>query len=201
MGRTPRRPSATGYYHVVARGNNRQRVFRAPADYQSYLRLLATAVAPTPGHLAHYCLLPNHVHLLLAMPTVTALSQTLHEVQRRYWFAVHRTYALSGHLWQGRFHSFPIEDDGYLLECARYIERNPLHARLVADPADYPWSSYLFYARGQAREIVLTPAPGYDVLGPTPAARQTAWRQYVTTERPYDAAIHQTVQEAARVDA
>lgn len=201
MGRTPRRPSATGYYHVVTRGNNRQRIFREAADYQRYLRLLATTLAPTGGHLAHYCLMPNHTHLLLTITTVTALSQLMHELQRRYWFAVRRTYALTGHLWQGRFHSFPIEDDGYLLEAARYLERNPLHARLVTDLADYPWSSYPYYAEGQTREVVLTPSPGYEALGLTPAARQAAWRQYVTADRPYDAAVHQTIQEAARVGA
>lgn len=138
MGRRPRRPSATGYYHLVTRGNQRQVVFRERDDYAAYCHLLETALARFPLHLAHFCLMPNHSHLLVQAAAVAPLSQAMHQLQRRYWFYAKRRYGLSGHLWQGRYHSFPIEDEACLLEAARYIERNPLEARLVTTSGPMP---------------------------------------------------------------
>ncbi len=194
MGRTPRRESATGYYHVVTRGNRRQAVFHTPEDYQQYLRLLAVASATYAVPVAHYCLMPNHIHILLRAATRTSVSQTLHQVQRRYWFAVHRRYGLTGHLWQGRFHSFPIEDESYLLECARYIERNPVEAGLVPQPGDYSWSSYPAYATSQAGLLPLISTPGYEALGATLATRQTAYQRFVETPQPYDRAMRRKLE-------
>jgi len=151
MGRGPRKTSATGYYHVVTRGNQRQPVFRAEADYGVYCEFVTDAVRSFSVQVAHFCLMPNHVHLLVQTDAREALSRAMHQLQRRYWFYWRRSVGLSGHLWQGRFHSFPIDSEAYLLEAARYIERNPLEAQLIPTLEAYPWSSYRVYIGGHPR--------------------------------------------------
>ena len=126
MGRRPRQASDPGYYHVVTRGNRRDVVFHEADDYAAYGDLARAASEAAAVRLAHCCLMPNHTHLLAWATALPQLSQALHQLQRRYWFYVKRRHGLTGHLWQGRFHSFPIESEAYLLEAARYIERNPL---------------------------------------------------------------------------
>ena len=195
MGRKPRAWSENGFYHVVARGNNRQRVFREEEDYPFYLRLCAAALASYDAQLYHYCFMPNHVHLLLGTSSPEKLVRFMHQIQRRYWFHMRRKYRFSGHLWQGRYHSFPIETESYLLECGRYIERNPLQAALVPEVGDYSWSSYPWYAYGKSREMVLTPSPGYLAMGTNDENRRQAYRDYITTDRPYDQAFHQKLPE------
>ena len=195
MGRHPRLPSETGYYHVVSRGNQRQRLFHERADYAQYCRVLTTAYRARQITVAHFCLMPNHVHLLLHAPALSQLSAAMHDVQRRYWFWTRRQHGCTGHLWQGRFHSFPITDAAYLLEAARYIERNALEPKLVNAIAEYPWSSYGVYALGQRSPwLSLTPAPTYTALGKTWRARQKAYRQFVDTPHPYDRGARRILQ-------
>ena len=172
MGRGPRLPSTTGYYHVVTRGNQRQRVFYTADDYLQFCAFLREACVEHGVQCSHFCLMPNHVHLLAHVKELGRLGQAMHQVQRRCWFWVRRQRPLSGHLWQGRFRSFPIEDEAYLLEAARYIERNPLEAKLVRTPAAYPWSSYRFYVTGQNAPMHLVPTSCYLALGKTAAERR-----------------------------
>ena len=191
MGRRPRIPSDTGYYHVVTRGNQRQIVFHERDDYVAYCECLQMALAHFPVQLAHFCLMPNHSHLLVHAPELASLSRAMHQLQRRYWFYMKRRYSLTGHLWQGRFHSLPIESEAYLLEAARYIERNPLEAKLVTTLTDYPWSSYRFYTTGHTVPLPLISTPLYEVLGHSAATRQAAYRHFVDTPQPYDRSMRQ----------
>ena len=186
MSRTPRQASETGYYHVITRGNQRQAVFHDAEDYQTYCRLASQALTPPAVHVSHFCLMPNHAHLLLYAHALAALSRAMHQLQRTYWFYVKRQRTLSGHLWQGRFHSFPIATDAYLLEAARYIERNPLEANLIEQWSEYPWSSYRFYTAGEFVPLPLTPTPCYLALGSTATVRQARYRHFVDTPQPYD---------------
>jgi putative transposase len=98
------------------------------------------------------------------------------------WYA-HRT-GYSGHVWQGRYKSPRIAQESYYLEAGRYIERNPLRAKLVHGLKDYPWSSYLAYAYGQSNPLV-DEDPYYAQLGKTPFEHQTAYRDFVRLESPY----------------
>jgi putative transposase len=189
MGRKPRIWSESGFYHVVTRGNNRWRVFRDEEDRSRYLKMVAVAFVRKGMGLYHYCLMTNHVHLLVGCKKPEDLSCGMHEVQRRYWFWYRKKYRHSGHLWQGRFHSFAIETESYLLECGRYIERNPLQAGMVEKLETYEWSSYLWYAYGKQRDIVLVPSPGYLSMGRRSQERQKAYQTYVATNRPYDDAM------------
>ncbi len=194
MGRHPRRASETGYYHVVTRGNQRQVIFRQAADYQVYCDLVHTAYTHAAVRLAHFCLMPNHTHLLAWAEELSHLSRAMHQLQRRYWFYVRRAYHLTGHLWQGRFHSFPIESEAYLLEAARYIERNPVEARLVSTLEGYSWSSYHAYVSDHSSPIPLMPTPLYEALGPTLTVRRQAYRAFVATPQPYDRSMRQKLQ-------
>ncbi len=187
MGRRPRQASESGYYHVTTRGNQRRTIFREASDYATYCRLLREACQEHGVRIAHFCLMPNHTHLLLWAPELARLSQAMHWLQRRYWFYMRRQEALSGHFWQGPFHSLPIDRESYLLEAARYIERNPLQAGLTTDLAQYRWSSYGYYALGKPALLPLTPTPVYQALGgPTPAARRQAYREFVQLPQPSD---------------
>ena len=98
-----------------------------------------------------------------------------------------KRYKYAGYLWQGRFKSVHIDNDSYLLECARYIERNPLRTkrRMVEDLSEYRWSSYNFYANGQTDDII-TVNPLYNGLGQTAQARRVKYKEYILTPRPYE---------------
>ena len=181
----PRRPSTTGWYHAIGRGNNRQPVFLEETDYQKFLSHLNTYRDLFPVKISHYCLMPNHVHLLVFSETLAFLSRYLHRVNLTYSWWYRKRYDFCGHVWQGRFKSFPIEKDGYLLECSRYIERNPVNAEMVKDPGDYRWSSYRFYREGKEDPLV-TPDPGYLGFGRDALERRKKYEEYVTTPRPYE---------------
>jgi len=107
--------------------------------------------------------------------------------QQAYQFHWRRRYHLVGHLWQGRFKSLPIGEDAYLLECARYIERNPVRATLCTRVEDYPWSSAASYVTGRgAGQELLDRNPAYEGLGLTDEARRARYQAYLTTLRPYE---------------
>ena len=143
MGR-PRRTQAGGLvYHVLNRANARGQIFADAGDYAAFLRTLADAQAEHPVRLLHYCVMPNHWHLLLWPERDGSLSRfvgwlTLTHTQR--WHA-YRGSAGAGHLYQGRLKSFAIEADEHYLTVARYVERNALRAALVQAAEQWPWGS------------------------------------------------------------
>jgi REP element-mobilizing transposase RayT len=130
-------------HHVVQRGHNRQVVFAADEDFQFYLENLTELKGELDVRLYAYCLMTNHVHLLL-MPaqgqTLASLLKALAGRQTRY---VNRVEGRSGTLWEGRYKSSPVDTESYLLECSRYIELNPLRAGIVGRPEQYRWSSFV----------------------------------------------------------
>jgi REP-associated tyrosine transposase len=142
MPRTARAVESGLVYHVLNRGNGRQRIFHKPQDYSAFIALLVDGLRQADVQLLAYCLMPNHWHLALRPRTQTALSQYLSWVTnthvKRYRAHYRRT---SGHLYQGRFKSFVVQDDGHLLVVLRYIEANALRGRLVGRAQDWRWSS------------------------------------------------------------
>jgi len=130
-----------GYpHHVTQRGNRRQRTFFSDDDYRHYTDLLATYSRIFYTDILAYCLMPNHVHLVMVPSWEDGLRAVLGETHRRYTRYVNFREGWRGHLWQERFHSF-VMDERYLLATVRYIERNPVAARLCRHPAEWPWSS------------------------------------------------------------
>jgi putative transposase len=127
-------------HHVTQRGNRRQPAFFGEQDYVAYLDLMAEWCAALGVEIWAYCLMPNHVHLIAVPKTADGLAKALGEAHRRYTRRVNLREDWRGHLWQGRFASFPL-DRAHTLAAARYIELNPVQARLADRPEDYPWSS------------------------------------------------------------
>ncbi|MCK6451693.1 MAG: transposase [Alphaproteobacteria bacterium] len=161
--------------HVIQRGHNRAACFFHPADYRFYLEQLAE-LAPLTGCAVHaYCLMTNHVHLLLTPATAIGCGALMKQLSQRYVQHVNRTYRRSGTLWEGRFRSCLTQSEDYLLACYRYIELNPVRAEMVAHPRDYAWSSYRQNGRGIAGGPV-TPHERYLALGADAAARAKAYR-------------------------
>jgi len=141
MARKPRFQLEDGIYHVTARGNRRQLVFRDDRDRTRFLDLLGQVVAREHWCCGAYCLMPNHFHLLLEGRRA-ALSNGMRRLNGSYaqWF--NRRYKLTGHLFQDRFYAGLVESDWHLLELARYVVLNPVRAGLCLRPRDWPWSSY-----------------------------------------------------------
>lgn len=158
--------------HVIQRGNNRSAIFFDIEDYEHYRDWLAGA-AVEYGCLIHaYVLMTNHVHLLVTPERAESLPRAMQSLGRRYVRAINAARRRSGTLWEGRYRAAPIDSEAYFLACCRYIELNPVRARMVAHPADYRWSSYRAHAHGAADALV-SDRPLYHALG---AAQQSAGR-------------------------
>lgn len=143
MARAARARSESGFYHVILRGNGRQILFECDADRLGFLELLRDSFREGDITLLAWCLMDNHVHLLVE-DTREALSGTMQKVTTTYALQYNARSGHIGHVFQQRFHSFPIEDDSYLLEAMRYIHNNSSKAG-VASAASYRWSSYHEY--------------------------------------------------------
>ncbi len=182
MARGARQLPEEGLFHVLARGNNRAEIFHRPTDFLAYLGIFGKTAKEFPVRLHHYCLMPNHVHLLLsAGPPNTALSELMHRVQLSYAIYYRSRYDYSGHLWQGRFKSLWIESEKGFFLCAAYIELNPVAAGIVENPADYQFSSYSRYTLGMSQSY-LSPHPLYQDLGETEEKRKAVY-QAIVAER------------------
>ena len=142
-------------HHVTQRGNRRQKTFFCDGDYQAYLGLLRQWYGKHALRVWAYCLMPNHVHLIVVPPSEDALCRAIGEAHRRYTRMVNFREGWRGHLWQGRFASF-VMDDPHLLTAARYVERNPVKAKLVRRAADWPWSSAAAHVSGKPDGIAET---------------------------------------------
>jgi len=128
-------------YHVINRGNNRQKVFHKPDDFDAFLVALGDLKERKPFELYGYCLLNNHFHLLIR-PLATTISRLMQSLLVSHTQRYHKHYRSGGHVWQGRFKSPVIQNDEHLLTVLRYIEANPLRAKIVENAEDYPHSSY-----------------------------------------------------------
>ena len=137
----PLRPIDDGLvYHVINRGNNRQDVFHKPDDFRAFLTALGELKERKPFKLYGYCLLNNHFHLLLR-PTGATISRIMQSLLVSHTQRYHRHYRSGGHVWQGRFKAFPMQEDEHYLTVLRYVERNPLRANLVRKAEAWQWSS------------------------------------------------------------
>ncbi len=160
-----------GYpHHVTQRGNRRQKTFFCDDDYRYYTELLSEYCREYGTEVWAYCLMPNHVHLVMVPSEEDGLRATLGEVHRRYTRHVNFRKGWRGHLWQERFHSF-VMDEAYLLATVRYVERNPVVARLCREPADWRWSSATAHFKGVDDGVVKV-FPMLDRVGD--------WRAYLS---------------------
>ena len=140
-------------HHVTQRGNRRQTTFFCEEDYAAYLELMSQWCGERGVEIWAYCLMPNHVHLIAVPKRADGLRRAIGESHRRYTRRVNFREGWRGHLWQGRFASF-VMDEPYLLAAARYVELNPVRAGLVVAPRDYRWSSARAHLKGKDDVLV-----------------------------------------------
>ncbi len=136
-------------HHVTQRGNRQQAVFFSDEDYRAYLEILAIALRKHGTRCLAYCLMPNHVHLMLVPSSADGLRATLSSTHTAYAQRINRAQNASGHLFQGRFASYPM-DDAHMMVAARYIENNPVKARIASLAEEWPWSSAQAHISGRS---------------------------------------------------
>lgn len=185
MSRWPRMIVPGVAVHVIQRGNNRQPIFFTKNDYVRFRTDLGIASQAYDCDIHAYVLMTNHVHLLLTPKSAVAVSKMMQALGPRYVRYINRRYRRSGTLWEGRFRSSVVGTDRYLLACSRYIELNPVRARIVAGPSDYPYSSYAANAQGDVDPLVV-PQPAYLALANTPEARCEAYKVMFLEALPAD---------------
>ncbi len=178
MARLPRYIIPGQPQHIIQRGNNRQAIFAAEADYQFFRDALIEASIKHALTIHAYVWMTNHIHLLATPQFDDSISKVFQSVGRKYVQYFNYTYKRSGTLWEGRYRATVVDSERYLLTLMRYIELNPVRAGMVAHPRDYPWSSHAFNAQGEAGPNAdwLTPHREYLRLARSAAERQAAYR-------------------------
>ncbi len=173
MPRPKRADEANGIYHALNRGNARNDIFRKAEDYEAFERILAEGLQRYPCRILCYQLMPNHWHFVLQPTEDGGMSNFCRWVSLTHTQRYHAHYGTSGegHVYQGRFKSFPIQDDEHFLVVARYVERNALAAKLVSRAEDWRWGSLCRWLSKPERDPKL--------LSPWPIARLANWVQRV----------------------
>ena len=164
--------------HIVQRGNNRISCFKQESDYLMYLANLRQLSIKFQCDVHAYCLMTNHVHLLLSPNFAGACTALMKALGQRYVQYFNARHGRTGTLWEGRFRSCLTESAGYVLACYRYIELNPLRARMVDHPSAYPWSSYAVNA-GIRADPLLIPHAEFLALSADAAECHRAYRRLV----------------------
>jgi putative transposase len=162
MGRPKRADEAGSIYHAINRGNARVTIFRKPEDYAAFEHILAVGIARYPCQILAYQLMPNHWHFVLRPTEDGGMSNFLRWISLTHTMRLHAHYqtAGEGHVYQGRFKSFPVQDDEHFFAVCRYVERNALRAGLVERAEDWRWGSlYRWKATSESEPNLLSPWP------------------------------------------
>jgi REP-associated tyrosine transposase len=167
-----------GTYHLTARGNRRQPIFRSEIDQELLLELLTRVVLALDWRVRSYCLMPNHFHLVVMIEHPN-LSRGMQRLNGRYAQVFNERYGLSGHLFQGRFHSVLIEREEHLLELARYVVLNPVRAGICVHPGEWRWSSYRAMTGVERTPKFLAADWTTALFGRTPADAKRAFAAFV----------------------
>ncbi len=184
--------------HVIQRGNNRSSCFYEEADYAYFLKHLEEQAAKHGCTIHAYCLMTNHVHLLLTPVHHDSLGSMMKGLGQRYVQYVNRTHQHTGTLWEGRYRSGMMKDEAHVLCCYRYIELNPVRAGMVDRPEQYRWSSYRANAGG-AHNPLLTGHPNYTNMGESVGDRSRAYRKLCAQQ--LEADLVENIRRATRGNA
>ncbi|POA29403.1 transposase [Pseudomonas sp. GW456-12-1-14-TSB6] len=185
MPRTGRIVLANYPHHIVQRGHNRQVVFAEPADFQRYLSDLRELKEALGIKVYAYCLMTNHVHLLLAPgESTSSLGQLMKALAARMTRYRNKVEGRTGTLWESRYKSSVVQSDTYLLACSRYIELNPVRAHMVERAEDYPWSSFALRLNDFSESTWLDKDPCFLELGPDDATRRERYKSFVGMATP-----------------
>jgi len=178
-------------HHVTQRGNRRMQTFLEDGDYRLYRDIVSEAAHKAACEVWCYCLMPNHVHMIVVPEDADGLRRTFADAHRRYTGYINARLRVTGHLWQGRFGSFVMDED-HLAGAVRYVSLNPVRAKLVERADQWPWSSVRAHLDGTDDELVSVkpvldrygPFDKFVDLGDAPAEEYQALRQAETTGRP-----------------
>lgn len=175
--------------HVLNRGNRRAKIFHQTADYECFTNLLADTAEHIPMRLLAFCVMPNHWHLVVWVDKGEALSAYIQRLATSHVHQHHHAYRTTGlgHVYQGRFRNFTVQEEGYLYQVLRYVEANPLSANLVKRAEDWRWSSLTSRTSADGRPLL--------AVWPVPTPRD--WREYVNRGIPGDE-LRQLRQSARR---
>lgn len=211
MARQPRLDLPGVAQHIVQRGNNRLPCFMDDADRFRYRHLLREALLASGCRLHAYVLMDNHVHLLATPPEPGAIARLMQKLGRQYVAQFNTRHQRTGTLWEGRYKACLVDDGAHLMRCVRYIDLNPVRARLTDDPTRYPWSSCAALC-GKRQDPLLTLHATQRALGPTAKDRADAYRvllsealndedlaairAYLQQQRAYGRDVFQAVVEA-----
>jgi len=179
MARQPRFDLPGIPQHVVQRGNNRLPCFLDDDDRRRYLHLLHESLIDTVVKLHAYVLMSNHVHLLVTPPESGTVSRLMQKLGRQYVGQFNARHRRTGTLWEGRYKSCLVDSESYLLHCSRYIDLNPVRARMTDDPAGFPWSSCASLC-GRRDDSLLSHHPAYIGLGGSREERAAAYQALLT---------------------
>ena len=201
MPRTARASEGNLCYHVLNRGNGRAEVFHKPDDYAAFLHAMAEATVRLPMRIIAYCLMPNHFHLVCRPHDGGDLSRWMHWLLTTHVRRYLRHYHHSGHVWQGRFKAFPVQENEHLVSVVRYVERNALRAGLADRAESWPWSSLSNPAGGPSLDTETLPRKSdwiAIVNAEMSESENEAVRRSITRDRPFGSASW-TTQTAERL--
>ncbi|MCB2106120.1 MAG: transposase [Rhodobacteraceae bacterium] len=173
--------------HIIQRGHNRSQVFFGAEDAQRYLGWLKEMAALHGVAVHAYVLMTNHLHLLATPKAADSLPKAMQRVGTRYAMYLNDTRDRTGSLWEGRYRACPVESERYLLACSRYIELNPVRAKIARDPREFRWSSYR-HNIGERSDALITAHATYRALGFDATSRAHAYHALFETALP-DATI------------
>ena len=195
MARLPRLCPKGHPQHIIQRGNNRQPCFAVNDDFASYACWLNEYSTEFGVDIHAWVFMTNHVHLLATPQTDDAISSMMQALGRRYVRYFNRSYRRTGTLWEGRFKSCIVQTENYLIEVYRYIELNPVRAKMVEQAADYHWSSHHFNALGVNASLA-TPHEVYTRLAKSIEARREAYRELFV--KPQDHAMVKNIRDSVQ---
>jgi len=176
----PLRLQDAGYiHHVISRGNDGQTLFKSTEDFQEYISLLERTRRNYPLKIYNYCLMDNHVHLLVEPQKEGSLSKVMQIVSKEYAKYFNKKYNRRGHVFEGRFKSFIVQQERYFFTCSRYIDLNPVKAGLTTDPTQHKWTGYAQLAGGGKSILKLDTHELYSNLGTQAREREIAYRALV----------------------
>ena len=185
MARRPRFFVEGFSWHVTQRGVNRSVMFKTSTDYRVFLSILRFESERNGFKVHAYTLMRNHVHVLGTPGAEHSMPKMMQALGRRYVPFFNCRYERTGALWESRYKPTLVHDERYWLTCMRYVELNPVRARIVRAPEKYRWSSYLHHGLGTYDELLIE-HPLYLSLGTSPEARQNTWREICGHQMPQD---------------
>lgn len=180
MGRLPRIAASDLHYHVIVRCNNQEFYFEDDADFERYLNTLRRIQKKHDFKLFNYELMNSHVHLFLQPSEKFPLPKTMMLINWKFARIMNKIKKRKGHFWLDRYKCIPVQADEYALTLMRYINRNPVRAKMVDNCGDWKWSGYHYYAHGIPNDLI-TPHPLYLDLSKHPEKRKTEYANFVNT--------------------